>query len=130
MRLRVAFDASSKFNGPNVNDCLYKGPSLNQLLHEVLLHFRSCQIAIMADISKAFLQISVAPEDHDYMRFLWFAFADCPTIERNIFAHVVFGINSLPFLLAVTLHIHLNIYNVFHRIFKGESELLKSVLAS
>ena len=112
-RLRVVFDASSKFNGPSLNNCLYKGPSSNPLLHEVLLRFRSYQIAITADISKAFLQISVAPEDRDYMRFLSFddVLADCPTFERNRFARVIFGVNSSPFLLAATLRIHLDRYN-------------------
>ena len=54
-RLRVVFDASSKFNGLSLNGCLYKGPSLNVLLHEVLLRFRSYQTTTMADISKALL---------------------------------------------------------------------------
>ena len=66
-----------------------------------------------ADISKAFLQISVAPEDRDYMRFWWFddVFADCPTIERNRFARVISGVNISPFLLAATLRLHLDRYN-------------------
>ena len=55
----------------------------------------------------------MAPEDRHYMRFSWFedVFADCPTIERNRFARVIFGVNSSHFLLAATLRIHLDRYN-------------------
>lgn len=39
-------------------------------LVRVLLRFRIPKIAIIADIEKAFLQMSVAPEDQDTCRFL------------------------------------------------------------
>ena len=58
--LRVVFNASSKTVGPSLNDILYKGPCLTPLLFHVLLRFRFNPIGIIADIEKAYLQISVA----------------------------------------------------------------------
>ena len=69
-KLRVVFDASAKNNGPSLNDCLYKGPPMTPQLYNILMRFRTYQIALTADVEKAFLQILVAPEDRDYMRFL------------------------------------------------------------
>ena len=62
-KLRVVFDASSKCPGEiSLNDALYSGPNLLPLLFEV---------AITADIEKAFLNVSVEPQQRNMLRFLW-----------------------------------------------------------
>ena len=52
-----------------VNDTLYRGPCLTPLLFVVLLRFRFNPIGIIADIEKAYLQISVAVCHRDFLRF-------------------------------------------------------------
>ena len=86
-KLRVVFDASAKNVGPSLNDCMYKGPCLIPLLYDMLLRFRINNVAIVADIKQAFLQISVAPKDRDYLRFLWWqdAFDDKSEVVKYRF---------------------------------------------
>ena len=36
-KLRIVFDASSKTDGPSLNDCLYKGPQMTPLIYDILL---------------------------------------------------------------------------------------------
>ncbi|UYV70400.1 hypothetical protein LAZ67_7002911 [Cordylochernes scorpioides] len=89
--VRPVFDASCKTKGGwSLNDCLAKGPNLLELIPDVMLRFRLNKIGVIADIEKAFLQISVAKEDRQFLRFL------CYT--------------SSPFLLAATLKLHLEQY--------------------
>ena len=109
-KLRIVFDASSNQTGESLNNCLDKGPQLTPLLYDILLRFRQYPIALTADIEKAFLQIRVAEEDRNYLRFLWFedVFKDEPIIVRNRFARVVFGVNSSPFLLNGTIFKHMD----------------------
>ncbi|KAL7824556.1 hypothetical protein SRHO_G00098450 [Serrasalmus rhombeus] len=65
-KLRVVFDASSHEEGsPSLNDCLLTGPNLNPDLMSVLIKFRLHEVAYMADIKKAFLQISLTERDRD-----------------------------------------------------------------
>ena len=59
-RLRIVFDASAKADGVSLNDCLFSGPKFDQKILAILLRFRAHRIAIMADIEKAFLMISVS----------------------------------------------------------------------
>ena len=69
-------------------------------------------------LEKAFLNVSVAPADRDYSRFLWINNTDSDEPELRVykFARVVFGVSSSPFLLTATIHYHLTrpeVDNVF-----------------
>ncbi|KAK0137861.1 Pro-Pol polyprotein [Merluccius polli] len=117
-KLRVVFDASSHENSyPSLNDCLLTGPNLNPDLLTVLVRFRLYPIAFMADITKAFLQISVADKDRDALRFLWLTGPPDAedTKSRTLrMARVVFGVSSSPFLLAATIRNHLEKHKTSH----------------
>ncbi|GFW81639.1 integrase catalytic domain-containing protein [Trichonephila clavipes] len=69
-KILPAFDASAREKGkPSLNDCLYKGVNLIELIPDILDRFRIYPVGIVADIEKAFLMLSVAPKDRDYLRF-------------------------------------------------------------
>ncbi|UYV68389.1 hypothetical protein LAZ67_5004188 [Cordylochernes scorpioides] len=109
--VRPVFDASCKTKGGwSLNDCLAKGPNLLELIPDIMLRFRLNKIGVIADIEKAFLQISVAKEDRQFLRFLWWE--DGKQENLRIYQHkrVVFGVTSSPFLLAATLKLHLEQY--------------------
>jgi hypothetical protein len=74
----------------------------------VLLRFRLQQIGVIADIRKAFLQISLCPEDRDFLRFPWVTAEGTLKIFRH--AHVAFGVTSSPFLLGSVIDLHLKRY--------------------
>ncbi|UYV65498.1 hypothetical protein LAZ67_3004525, partial [Cordylochernes scorpioides] len=80
----------------------------------IMLRFRLNKIAVVADIEKAFLQVSVAKEDRQFLRFLWWE--DGKQENLRIYQHkrVVFGViyTSSPFLLAATLKLHLEQYEM------------------
>ncbi|GFW58257.1 integrase catalytic domain-containing protein [Trichonephila clavipes] len=58
--------------------------------------FRIYPVGIVANIEKAFLMLSVAPKDRDYLRF----FSPCNE-KQLVYRHcrVVFGVSSSPYLL-------------------------------
>lgn len=66
-KLRVVYDASAKTNGPSLNNCLHTGPNFGQSILDILLRFRLHKIALIGDVEKAFLMISVAPVDRDVL---------------------------------------------------------------
>lgn len=71
-RIRPVFDASAKSKLKHaLNECLETGPNLIELIPSLLTRFKEKKIGVTADIRKAFLQISVVPEDRDSLRFLW-----------------------------------------------------------
>ena len=113
-KVRVVYDASSKEGkyGTSLNDCLHVGPSLTPLLFEILLRFRENNIAIIADIEKAFLNVEVQKEDRDCLRFLWVENVDDKDSPINVyrFNRVVFGVNCSPFLLNAVLRYHISLY--------------------
>ena len=109
-KIRVVYDGSAKLkNSVSLNNCLYKGPSLVPLLYDVLLRFRIFPIAITADIARAFLNISIAEEDRDSLRFLWLENHEDKNSEITVFrfARLPFGLNCSPFLPQGTLEHHL-----------------------
>ena len=108
-KLRIVFDGSAKENGPSLNECLHTGPSLYQGILEILLRFRMLHVGLIGDIEKAFLMVSVAPEDRDVLRFLW-----VDDIQKEVsqvvtlrFKRVIFGVSCSPFLLNATIYHHL-----------------------
>ena len=107
-KTRMVFDASSRAeNEFSLNECLATAPSLTPSLFGVLTRFRSYKFAVIGDIEKAFLQISLNPDDREYVRFLWFD--DTDNIDFNNFENnklkeyricrVLFGGNLFTFYL-------------------------------
>ncbi|GFV88500.1 integrase catalytic domain-containing protein [Trichonephila clavipes] len=100
-KIRPVFDASAREKGkPSLNDCLYKGVNLIELIPDILDRFRIFPVGILADIEKAFLMLSVAPKDRDYLRFFF------PCNEKQlVYRHcrVVFGVSSSPYLLNASI---------------------------
>ena len=108
--IRVVFNCSSKREGcPSLNDCLMSGPSLTAKLGDVLLKFRTNELAYCADISKSFIRVGLQPCDRDVTRFLWYAnpFDLKSPIIHYRFSVVLFGATCSPFLLQATLDTHL-----------------------
>ena len=126
-KVRVVYDASAKKSGgPSLNDCLYSGPPLSETIADVLVRFRCHKTALVGDLEKAFLMISVAEDDRDALRFLWFddPFSEEPKIIVFRFARVAFGLSSSPFLLNATLKHHIMMYE------NEDPELVQKLLQS
>lgn len=105
-KLRIVYDGSSTYDkGISLNDCLSAGPSLTNELIEMLMRFRTHDVVLTGDIEKAFLQIEVAEEHRDYLRFLWYDQNGDLVIYR--FARVPFGLRCSSFLLNATLRYHM-----------------------
>ena len=108
-KLRVVYDASAKTTGPSLNECLYKGPKFQQLILDILIRFRSYDVALIADVEKAFLMIAIDERDRDALRFIWVddVSKEEPELREYRFTRVVFGVSSSPFLLNATVKYHL-----------------------
>ena len=126
-KLHIVYDASARSgrNTPSLNDCLYAGPPPSPLIYDILLRFRVHKVALIGDIEKAFLSVSVHPSDRDYLRFLWIydITSGCPKLQVYRFARVAFGVSSSPFLLNATIRHHLTSADVprefAERVLKG-----------
>ena len=111
-KLRVVYDASARQDGPSLNECLYSGPTFGQNIFDIILRFRCHKIALVGDIEKAFLMVSMWNEDRDVLRFLWVdnIGKDFPKLLVLRFTRVVFGVSASPFLLNATLDHHIRKY--------------------
>ena len=109
-KLRIVYDASSKSKGEvSLNDCLDPGPNLAPLITDVLLRFRMNKVAVIGDIEKAFLNISIDPSQRDLLRFSWVDTNDPnnPTVVSLRFARLLFGLSVSPYVLNATIRHHL-----------------------
>ena len=113
-KTRIVFDAASKIgNNPSLNDCLHSGPCLLPLIFDILLRFRIGDVALVADIKQAFLNIEIDEEERDFFRFLWVEnISEKDKIVVYRFLRVVFGVTSSPFLLGATIESHVTKYIV------------------
>ena len=104
--IRPIFYASAAEKGtPSLNNCLGKGPNLIELIPAALLRFREHEIAVLADIRKAFLQIEINEKDRDFLRFLWFIDGELRSFRHK---RVVFGLTCSPFLLGAVIELHIS----------------------
>lgn len=106
-KVRPVFDASAHVQRePSLNDCLEKGCNMIEKIPPLLLRFRLKQIGVVADIRRAFLQISVCPDDRNYLCFLWKDQSGKTVVFRH--RRVVFGVVCSPYQLNAVIHHHLN----------------------
>lgn len=71
-KVRVVFNGLQVNNtGKSLNNYLYEGPKLLNLLVSVLTKWRAYKYAFSCDIKQMFCQILIHPEDRKYQRILW-----------------------------------------------------------
>ena len=111
-KTRVVSDASSKLEGPSLNEQLHKGPCLLPSLFDILCWFRMNEVALVSDLHQAFLQLEIAPEHTDYSRFLWYLDINDENSKLIIltFFCLTFVLTSSLFILSATLRHHMNQY--------------------
>ena len=80
---------------------------MTQKIHDALLTFCRNPVAVVADISKAFHRILIAPEHRRYTKFLWVACDEVP-LSSYQFRVVIFGACSSPYILQQVLHTDLS----------------------
>ncbi|KAK7592939.1 hypothetical protein V9T40_007691 [Parthenolecanium corni] len=111
--VRIVFDASSRCGkgAKSLNDNILKGGNWVVELPGVLMRFRRYKTAITSDITRAFHQIMIRPEERDVARFLWVRDINKPPSAENLvvyrFKRMAFGIIASPFLLSTTIKHHL-----------------------
>ncbi|VDM14958.1 unnamed protein product [Wuchereria bancrofti] len=107
-KLRVVFDASAKLQGQSsLNEYILRGPVILPQLLGVVMRWRLPPIAIIADIEKAFHQLTLHIDDRKFTKFLWLKDISRPPTTTNLaifqFARLPFGIICSPFLLAAAI---------------------------
>ena len=111
-KLRVVYDASSKpnMNEPSLNECLEKGPPMQNMLRDALVTNRMKPVALCADLRKAFLQIRIRKCGRNILRFHWIKNQNVSDTEILRFTRLVFGLIQSPFILEAILQSHLSKY--------------------
>ena len=111
-KVRIVLDGAAKCTKRDVsiNDCVYAGPNLLNESMNLLLRFRISRVGVVADVEKAFHQVSVDPVDRDSLRILWKPSTqpDSAPLVVYRYTRVVFGLKCSPFLLYQTIKHHLN----------------------
>ena len=123
-KLRVVYDSSSKpnMNETSLNECLEKGPPLQNMLWDILVRNRMKPVALCADLRKAFLQIRIRECERDILRFYWIKNQNVSDTEILRFTRLVFGLIQSPFILEAILQSHLSKYE---KTYPKEIEVVK-----
>lgn len=97
-KLRVVFDASMKTSsGVSLNELMYKGPTVQPDLFDIVCRFRTLKFVFTTDIVKMYRQILINPDHRHLQNILW---RDTPNqdikcVQLNT---VTYGTNCAPFL--------------------------------
>ena len=106
-KIWIVYDASAK---SKLNDCLETGPSLQNLLWDILVRSRVLPVVLCGDVEKAFLQIQIRENDRDALRFHWIQNRDPTNVEIVQFTRLFFGLRQSPFIPEGTLKKHFENY--------------------
>ncbi|XP_003737520.1 uncharacterized protein LOC100902812, partial [Galendromus occidentalis] len=110
-KVRVVKDAGARRKDEAaLNDVLHCGANLLPDIIKVLLRFRKQEIAIVADIQKAFLQYKIHPDHRTFLRFFWpIGVSENPHAPiKELWSTVLdFGIVSSPFIHCAGLKYHI-----------------------
>lgn len=97
-KFRVVINASQKTTtGISLNECQLVGAKLQNDLANILMKFRSYEIALSVDIVKMFRQIEVIESHRKYQKILW-RFSPSEPIAVYQFTRVIYGQAAAPFL--------------------------------
>ena len=109
---RVVYDCSCRIsrNHASLNDCLQSIPPVYNDIPEIMCRFRLKEHAVIADIEKAFLNVTLHPDDRDVTRFFWLSDISDPNSPWDTyrFKSVLFGATCSPFILDATIRKHLD----------------------
>ena len=117
--IRRVFDGSLHAKGQSsLNDMMLKGHQMVSNITSVCLNLRLTKYLATLDISKAFLRLSLHPDDRNYTCFL---FRENPTDSNSEivvwrFTAVLFGCTSSPFLLNCTVSEILSGMDIMERV--------------
>ena len=92
-------------NGLSLNSCQDEGPNLLPEIPKVLVSWRRYRVALIADISKMFLQLKLANDQKDLHRFL-FRFSTDELVQIWRYTVVLFGARSSPFIAGAAVKHH------------------------
>ena len=112
-KLRIVFDGSAKTSERklSMNDYLNNGPNFIPPLFDILTRFRAKPIALVADVEKAFLQISIEERDRNTLPFVWYQPPSegqgTPVLKQYRFCRLMFGLKPSPSILGFVISEHL-----------------------
>ncbi|KAL7631639.1 UNVERIFIED_CONTAM: hypothetical protein RMT77_018057 [Armadillidium vulgare] len=117
-KIRPVFNCSLKIgDSPSLNQASYPGIDLLASLFRLLLQFRTNKFVVMADISKAFLQIRLKLErDRNLFCFFWQEGEELLTFR---YTSIIFGLAVSPYVLCAVIK---------HHALKYPSDLCSSLL--
>ena len=106
--VRVVNNASKPGrNGISLNSCQPEGPNLLPEIPKMLISWRRHRVAIIADLTKMFLQLKIATNQKDLHRFL-FRFDTEDLLQVWRYTVLLFGGKSSPFMAAAAIKHHAN----------------------
>ena len=112
-KLRAVYDSSSKFKGPSLSRI---GESRYTDLFGTYIRFELYNIAVVADMEKAFMNIGILEDDRRTLRFLWKEDLFDRTWKLRVlwFTRVCFRPVSSMFHLEATIDHHLKCCLEYH----------------
>lgn len=97
LKFRVVFNASAlTTNGVSLNDTQLAGPTIQDLLVNIIFRFRRFAVALSADVEKMFRQVRIDKRHRNWQIILW---RESPTepIRAYKLTTVTYGMASGPF---------------------------------
>ncbi len=115
--IRPVMDASACEKGcQSLNKYLLAGPNIMPLLQHILRRFQVTPMMMIADIKKAFLQVSIREEERDLLLVDWWTQLEDGTWKSCLyrFHRLPWGLISAPFILNAVIRFLYKEYAALH----------------